>query len=240
MNKTEFIERLEKALRQRGADDTEDILAEYEQHFAFKLADGCTEEETAARLGPPELLASQFCAGEGKGGGGRKLVTVIGLCFSHMFAGFFFILLFTWELIMGVFSLACAAAAVCLFGDMNIHGLIPPMPYWCGAVMGLSLAALAVLSAVGCVYFWKFLRQLTRSYGRFCRNALASASGTAVLPPLEIYPQIPAKAKRALRTAALVSLAMFAACFVLGIIVCMLSSGALEFWHAWGWFGYAA
>jgi hypothetical protein len=36
----------------------------------------------------------------------------------------------------------------------------------------------------------------------------------------------------------LISLAMFAAFFVLGMIISMIMTGALEFWHAWGWFGY--
>ena len=34
----------------------------------------------------------------------------------------------------------------------------------------------------------------------------------------------------------LVSLALFAACFVLSYVVCALSAGSLPFWHAWGWF----
>lgn len=36
----------------------------------------------------------------------------------------------------------------------------------------------------------------------------------------------------------LVSLSLLAACAVLAILACMLSAGELEFWHAWGWFGY--
>ena len=39
---------------------------------------------------------------------------------------------------------------------------------------------------------------------------------------------------------ALVSLAVFAACFVLGAVISMVSAGSIEFWHAWGWFGYGA
>ena len=46
-----------------------------------------------------------------------------------------------------------------------------------------------------------------RSYGRFRKNALASASGEAGLPPLPISPQFSPKARRQLRTVALVALA---------------------------------
>lgn len=44
MTKNEFLESLEKELRHKNAPEIEDILDEYEQHFAFKLADGYTEE----------------------------------------------------------------------------------------------------------------------------------------------------------------------------------------------------
>lgn len=47
------------------------------------------------------------------------------------------------------------------------------------------------------------------------------------------------KKKRQLRTTALISLALFAVCFVLAYAVCCLAAGSFEFWHVWGWFGYA-
>lgn len=60
MTKTEFLTRLQAALESRNVADPADILEEYEQHFAFKLADGYVEEEIAAKLGSPEDLAAQF------------------------------------------------------------------------------------------------------------------------------------------------------------------------------------
>ena len=133
-------------------------------------------------------------------------------------------------------ALCFAALAICLLGGWNIAGLIPAMPYWCGAILALSFAALTVLLVVDCVYYAAFLRQLVRSFGRFQHNALASVSGEAALPALAIIPQFSAKTRRRLRAAALISLALFAACFVLSYVVCALSAGSLQFWHAWGWF----
>lgn len=69
-----------------------------------------------------------------------------------------------------------------------------------------------------------------------CFAALASASGEAALPSLAINPQFSAKARRRLRAAALISLALFAACFLLSYVVCALSAGSFQFWHVWGWF----
>ena len=60
MTKSEFMTRLEHELRRRNVADAADVMEEYEQHFAFKLADGYSEEEIAAKLGTPEELAAQF------------------------------------------------------------------------------------------------------------------------------------------------------------------------------------
>ena len=248
MTRNEFLARLADELSKNRVADAADIICEYEQHFAFKMADGFSEEEIAAKLGDPIVHASQFESSTATfttpsrtaPGSGRKIATVIGLCFVDLFAGAFFALLMAWEIIMVAFSLACAVIAVCLFGKFNTYSLIPPMPYWCGAIIGLSLAALSVLAAVGSIYFVAFVRQLMRSYGRFHRNAMAACSGKAVLPPLAIHPQLTPRTNRRLRSIALAALAVFAAFFVLGMIVAVISSGALEFWHAWGWFGYTS
>ena len=239
MTKNEFLSKLENELKKNGIEGTTDIIGEYEEHFSFKLADGFTEEEISEKLGNPSELASQFeneKADEKRGG--RKLTTVIGLIFTDFFASICFTLLWAWEVIMAVATVGFAALAVCLICGLHYRSLIPPMPYWCGAIFGLSCVALTMLAAVGCIYFAAYLRQLMRAFSRFNHNAMASASGRPVLPPIPTYPQLPAKTRRTLRQFALVSLAAFAICFVLGMIVSMLSAHALGFWHAWGWFGY--
>jgi hypothetical protein len=161
-----------------------------------------------------------------------------GLYIADFFTGVFFILLTAWEIVFAAFSVSCAAVAVCLFTGIGPRTVIPFMPFPSGLLFGFALVALFVLSAVGCVYFALFLRQLIRAYGRFRQNTKAAASGSAVLPSLQMYPQLPGKTNRFFRYAALLSIALFAVFFVLGIIVSMISAGAIEFWHAWKWFGY--
>ncbi|MEM5770376.1 MAG: DUF1700 domain-containing protein [Bacillota bacterium] len=239
MTKHEFLTQLSQELNKNTIVDAAEILSEYEQHFAFKMADGFSEEEIAAKLGSPAALASQFeSIINGPQYSGRKTITIIGLCFADFFTGMFFALLGAWGIIIAAFSLACATVTVCLLFGLNIHALIPSMPYLCAVIFGISTAALAVLTTVGFMYFAAFVRQLARAYGRFHHNAIAAASGGVVLPTLAIHPQLDAKANRRMRSTALLAFAVFAACFVLGVIAAMLSAGALEFWHAWGWFGY--
>lgn len=237
MTKNEFMTRFTSELHKQSVADAADVIEEYEQHFAFKLADGYSEEEIAAKLGKPEELAAQFAETDApKRSGGSRPLVVTGLCFADLFAGMFFLLLAGFGLVMAAGALCFAAVAVCLLGGLNICGLIPSMPYWCGAILALSLAALTVLLTVGCVYYSAFLRQLLRSFGRWQHNALAAAAGEAVLPSLTVSPRFSPKKKRCLRTLALISLALFAACFVLSYVVCALSAGSFQFWHVWGWF----
>ena len=47
-------------------DTAADVVEEYQQHVSFKLADGYSEEEIAARLGDPVALAAQL--GEAEAG----------------------------------------------------------------------------------------------------------------------------------------------------------------------------
>lgn len=237
MTKHEFITQLTNELNRRKVADSADVVEEYEQHFAFKLADGYSEEEIAAKLGDPAVLAAQFGeADTARQKSWNKPLVVVGLCFADLFAGLFFVLLVAWGVVMAAASLSFSTLAICLLGGLNIYGLILVMPYWCGVILALSFIALAVLNAVGFIYYAAFLRQLVRSFGRFQHNALARASGTAALPVLAISPQFSAKVKRHLRSAALISLSLFAACIVLSYIVCSLSAGSLEFWHTWAWF----
>ena len=84
MTKHEFMARLASELRKRNVADAADVTQEYEQHFAFKLADGYSEEEIAAKLGSPEELAAQFeCTNTAKKVGGMLLFLV----FQYVFPG---------------------------------------------------------------------------------------------------------------------------------------------------------
>lgn len=237
MTKNEFITLLHEALRKQNTADAAEIEAEYEQHFAFKLADGYSEEEISARLGDPKALAAQFEQPAPQQKQGCKPLVIAGLCFADLLGGMFYVLLIAWGIVMVAVSLSSAVLAVCLLGKLNIAGLIPSVPYGCGVILAVCFAALAVLAAVGCIYYAAFLRQLARAFVRFQHNALSSASGKAGLPLLAVNPQFSMAFKRRLRSAALISLVIFAASFILAYIVCTLSAGSMEFWHIWGWFG---
>ena len=60
MTKQEYLDTLTKALKTNKVKEIDEIVSEYEDHFAFKIADGYSEEEVAAKLEKPEIIAAQF------------------------------------------------------------------------------------------------------------------------------------------------------------------------------------
>lgn len=240
MNKSEFIEKLSVELKRKNVADTADIIAEYEQHFTFKLADGYSEEEIVAKLGDPKEIADQYEGVSVENKGGKRVLTNIGLGIADFFFGIFCILLYAWEIVLVALVVSFGAATLALFCGIRESVLVyvPQMPYHCAIIIGIAFAALTMLSVIGALYFGRFIRQLMRSFGRFHKNTLDVAAGKAALPSLPVYPQYSAKSKRALRKLSLLAITIFAVSFIVGFMVCVFSAGSIEFWHKWGWFGY--
>lgn len=243
MTKNEFLSRLEAELEARRVPEPEDILGEYRRHFEYKMADGYSEEEIAARLGPPEELAAQFepaapAKRAKRAGTARAAVTWTGLVFLDIFVLSFFLVFACWVLVVACAAVAAGLTALCLLipFDMQPYVNLPEMPYWCGAIYALALAALAVLSAEGCGYFSRLLVQLCRAYFRFHRNAIAAAAGRPVLPSLPCAPQLAPARRRRMRKVFLVSLIAFVLFAAAAFVTSVLTAGAVEYWHVWGWF----
>ena len=240
MTKLDFMAQLAQELKKRGVADADDVLEEYEQHFAFKLSDGYSEEEIAAKLGSPKELAAQFDPAPVKKRSASRFFTIFGLCWLDLFYGIFVVLLAAWGVVMAAMVVSFGLTGICMVGRLDRFPFVdlPSMPYQSALPLGLALVALAAVCVVGSIYYFAFVRQLMKAYARFHQNVLASSKGEAALPALPVYPQLPAARKRTLRTALLVSFVLFGVCFVLGFVLSVLLAGQLEFWHAWGWFGY--
>ena len=243
MTKHEFMTRLINELHRRNVADAADIAEEYEQHFAFKLADGYSEEEIAAKLGAPEELAAQF--GEvdvPKRAGHSAALTWLWLGWVDLFFGLFTVLLLAFGVVLAACVLSFGLTGVCLAGHISRFPLVtlPLMPYSSAFLFGVALLALTVACVIGCIWFFAFIRQLFRAYERFHQNTLAAAKGEAALPQLPIHPQFAPARRRRMRTVLIVSVVSFGVAFVLGLVLSMILAGAPEFWHVWGWFGYGA
>lgn len=102
MTKSEFMTAPASELNQRKIADSDDILDEYRQHFAFKLADSYTEEEIAAKLGDPVRLAAQFELSDAPKSGDRRssVLTWLWLAWADLFFGVFAALLIAFGLVL--------------------------------------------------------------------------------------------------------------------------------------------
>ncbi len=233
MTKNEYLDQLRVELKKNNVTDMQDILTEYEQHFAFKLADGYSEEEIAAKLGQPRTIATQFeNNASGKSNTGGKVFLKIGLGFMAVVEALFYIVFLAWNLVLAVAAVAIAVIGICMIGSFNIEGLIPYMPYLGSFIFGISMLGFAALFACAAFYCYEFLKQMIRASIRWHKN-LTSESG---LPYLPWSPQFEPKTKRKLRTVMLWSIIVFGVFFVLAFTVLMLQAGTMGFWHHWNWF----
>ncbi len=240
MTKLEFLEILKKELQKSSVADCDEIIYEYEQHFAFKLKDGYSEEEISAKLGSPIAIAGQFDKSETPKNTAKKIPALIGLGILDFFTLIFCVVLICFGIVIAAFTVCSATGAFCLIGNANIYNLIPSMPYHVAIVFGVTLIVLAVISAVGFIYYVALIKQLFRSYKRFHCNTVAIASGNTTLPAIPATPQLTPKVHRILRKIFTVSFLSFVFLFVASFAVAIVTAGNFEFWHSWEWFGYGA
>lgn len=62
MNKAQFLARLHAFLKRLSTEERQDILQDFEEHFAIGLEEGKTEEQIADSLGSPNQIAKELLA----------------------------------------------------------------------------------------------------------------------------------------------------------------------------------
>jgi len=242
MKKQQFIDTLKKTLEKLKVEDIDDIVSEYVQHFEFKLADGFTEEEIAAKLGDPVAIATQYTPREqplAKESGNKALVYG-GLVPANIGAGLFFYFFIGWSVVLAAFSVLCAVAGFMMITNLNFSistaPLIPSMPYGVGLALAFPLFFLSVLSMLGAIYSCMYIKQLFKAFIRWQRNIIAAAKGKPKLPSLSMHPRPKPKTKRILRNIMIITLIGFGITFIIGYAVAAITAKAFEFWHVWDWF----
>lgn len=236
MKKDVFIDLLKKNLISNKVTEIDDVIFEYIEHFNYKLEDGYSEEEISKKLGDPVFLASQYIESNEIIESKTRVLNIIGLISLDMIVPSFFIIFISWIIVLFAFSITSLTISVSLFTNINIYSLIPYLPYWSGAVLGITFVSLFILSLAGTYYNYLYLKQLYKSYLRFHRNVTASLKNKPTLPSLPIHPQLSKKTTRKLRSIVLFSLNAFAISFILGYLVISFTAKSFEFWHVYNWF----
>lgn len=236
MDKQSFLTELEKTLNMQNVADIESIIEEYEEHFKFKIADGYSEEEVAARLGSPSELARQYSPAEKIKRPVGKAFIVTGLVFAGILVLLLFILFFGWVAVLGALTVVCATLGFVLIGRLDVMSLLPNVPNPGSAIMGIASLALAVLAGLGTYYCWHYVLQLAKAYIHWHKRCLAAGAGKPLSPSIAKTPQFKPRLRRRLRLVTVIAVAVFGVAFVLAFVVLALQAGAIEFWHTWGWF----
>lgn len=237
MNKQAYLNELKSHLKTNNVSDIDEILAEYEEHFTRKMADGYSEEEIAAKLGKPKEIALQFAqtAEGGEKQRTNKLVVGTGLFFADLFVIPLMVIMYAWVAVLGATAIAAAAYGVALIARPLLPEkilIIPPMPYAVGAVWGVTFLAFGVLAAAAMIYCLRLTVQMGKSYRRWHKNVYSGGK----YPPYSMFPLLGDHLRRKLRTVALAALIVFGATFVVGYVIMTVCAGALGFWHTWNWF----
>lgn len=175
MTKTEFLQSLERELQKLKAEEREEILYDFEEHFAAGLAEGKQEIEIAKELGDPKMIAKELLmdyritqAESDKSM--KNMVQAIIATFSLSFFNLIFVL-GPAVFIFGIyFGLSVTALALVIspilwfisllfgFGSANVIQSLFAAVLFCGS--GLLLSG-------GLYYFGKFLYELMLKYIKF-------------------------------------------------------------------------
>ncbi len=173
MNKQTFILQLKRELEPLKQSARQEILADFEEHFANGQAQGKTEDQVAQELGSPKELAQEYIeSAEGNeksinaGGIGRGILTAFGLLlFDAMIlipitAAFFAIVVSLWAVPLSLFA---SSIALVVYPLINIAFAIP---YIVSLLVAIALLALSVAMGIGMFYMSKYFIKFVAEIGK--------------------------------------------------------------------------
>ena len=179
MNKKEFLGRLSELIKDIPGEEKKDILFDYEEHFRIGLEKGRKEEEIAASLGDPKVIAKQSRAScilreaektTSASNIMRAIFAAVGLGFFNLVIvlgpaiGLIGILV---ALFAVAFAITVSGAAVLfgtLLGPVFAWNVYIPFAAVVSIPLGIGLTALGLLSIIGTFYLTKFSYKLSISY----------------------------------------------------------------------------
>jgi len=232
MNKNEFINELKAELIKNKISDIEDIIEEYEEHFAFKIDEGKSEEEIAIKLGEPKTIAKEYFLCSPSSNKLQRSLIASGLIFIDFFVGLLYVLLWGCVIVMGTFTISCIIAGFLMITTINIAGLIPTMPYLGSLVFGISLLGLAVISFTATFYMFLYSKQWGKSYTRWHKNML----NNNIYPSVSKQPKLTKKTAYKIKLLTMVGLYVFVASFIVAFVILTIYTGQIGFWHELNWF----
>lgn len=172
MNKNQYIKKLSTVLQPLTPEERNDILEDYEEHFAAGQEEEKTEEEIAAALGSPEKLGKELLAMYHVSVASSKMTTgnVLRAVWAGIGLGFFnlIIVLGPFLALVGILLGGWAAAIGLTLSPLLLPvNLIfyPGTFIWSDFFFLLTSCGIGILLGIGSYYMskglvWVFLRYL--------------------------------------------------------------------------------
>jgi len=182
MNKKDFINILSSNLRGVPGEDRQDVISDFEEHFKEGLLEGRAEEDVAASLGDPKVLAGQLKATilVNEAEKTASAVNITRAVFATLGLGFFNLLfiLGPFIAIAGVLlALFVSAIAITASGITLVFAAIfgPLFPQYftvlatpaVSVFISIGLTCFGILFFIGDIYLTKWLYRLFIRYMRF-------------------------------------------------------------------------
>lgn len=179
MNKEEFLGRLSELIKDIPEEEKKDILFDYEEHFRIGLEKGRKEEEIAASLGDPRVIAKQSRASciLREAEKTTSVNNIVRAIFAAVGLGFFNLVIVLGPAIglIGIlvalfaasFAITVSGAAVLLgtiLGPLFVFDVYIPLTSTVSIPLGIGLTSLGLLFIIGVSYLAKFFYKLSIGY----------------------------------------------------------------------------
>ncbi len=184
MEKSKFILKLEALLKKVPEHDRKEMLYDFEEHFQIGFADGRTEDEIAAELGDPNVIARDLLAEYRltRAESDQSIPNMFNAIIATISLSFFNLVFILGPVIgiLGVYIGLCAAALVMMLSPLAIIGSIIFNGFH-GLLLlifaSMITCSLGVLLSIGMIYVGKFLYRLILKYIRFNIRVIKGEKG---------------------------------------------------------------
>ncbi|MGD9910219.1 MAG: DUF1700 domain-containing protein [Candidatus Izemoplasmatales bacterium] len=232
MNKQDFLNNLRIELNKNNVQDIDDIMSDFEEHFANRIEEGIKEDDISRKIGLPEDIAKDYAKQSLPEKNPSKGWIRFGLVFIDFFAILLLVTVFLSFIVLAAFTVSLFVLGLFLVIGANISNLIPTMPYVSGLLIGISMISLSVFSGIGTMTIYLYIRQWVRAYSRWHKNKLVGN----IYPSLSKHPKVSKRKSSILKLINIYSIILFISTFTIGYIVSALLANSFEFWHVWHWF----
>lgn len=179
MNKNEYITSLNRLLGSLPADERNDIIYDYEEHFRMGMENGKTEEEIANALGDVRTIAKQFKADYSitvaqsnatPGNVFKAVLATLGLGFFNLvfvlgpFLGLVGVLIGFFSAAFGITIGGIAGVVATLISPVLPNLVTTDLNPFFGFFVSMGLTAFGLLFLIGDFYLAKYFFKGTAKY----------------------------------------------------------------------------